>query len=186
LEKRIKIRLGEKKISTEVDCNNPNVTSSCNTDNPPHQDIEVEKVIVHENYDKLSKLNDIALIKLKHPVKLEGIKNIKTICLPTNASETLENFIKESKDEDEDYDDEVNEKDKANDEGGVSLKIAGWGTTENSTESYSDDLLFNDVKFVEGSECNNTYDNVIKNKLIHPKVRVDVNQFVSSLLIFKS
>lgn len=39
------------------------------------QDIDVEDIVVHKNYSRRSKLNDIALIKLKKPVVLNTYVN---------------------------------------------------------------------------------------------------------------
>lgn len=59
------VRLGEWDEQTERDCQN----NYC-ADKPV--DIDIEKVFIHEDYDKIMMSSDIALIKLKQPVKFTG------------------------------------------------------------------------------------------------------------------
>lgn len=62
------------------------------------QDIDIESKIVHPNYDRYKKLNDIALIRLESPANLEK-QNIGTICLPVEIGNQFEVL--------DDYDDEI-------------------------------------------------------------------------------
>lgn len=50
------------------------------------QIVPLEKVILHENFesDYLHDTNDIALIKLKYPVKYN--ENIRPVCLPKEGA----------------------------------------------------------------------------------------------------
>lgn len=56
---------------------------------PPHQDILVDRVIVHPNYHRLTSgmvVNDILLIKLQRPVELSDY--VQPACLPTAFAPT--------------------------------------------------------------------------------------------------
>lgn len=58
--------------------------------NDPIQDIEIiEKPIKHPKFDRLKKINDIALLKLSSPADLSR-SNIETICLPIEAADDLD------------------------------------------------------------------------------------------------
>ena len=46
----------------------------------PHVDVQVESMVVHENYDDAYRYNNIALLFLK--TQIENAENINTICLP--------------------------------------------------------------------------------------------------------
>jgi len=46
----------------------------------PHQDRDVEKVIVHENFHSGALYNDYAILILKEPV--EYAENVDIVCLP--------------------------------------------------------------------------------------------------------
>lgn len=70
------VRLGEWDTNTPEDC----IEDDCAD---PHQDIPVETIIVHEGYEpkNMQQHNDIALIRLKNPAKLNYF--VKPICLPS-------------------------------------------------------------------------------------------------------
>ncbi len=46
----------------------------------PHQDREIQSVVIHQDYYKPTLLNDIAILILKAPVELAD--NVNTVCLP--------------------------------------------------------------------------------------------------------
>lgn len=46
----------------------------------PHVDVDVAKIVVHENFNPETLQNGIALLILKNPLKLNEF--INTICLP--------------------------------------------------------------------------------------------------------
>lgn len=73
------VRLGEHDIKTEQDCELEGPHKLCAD---PHQDISVEKIIVHEDYNatKGSSWNDIALIRLAQDVVFSEF--INPVCLP--------------------------------------------------------------------------------------------------------
>lgn len=59
---RIGIRVGEHNILTPIDCTTlENGSEKCNG---PVQDVAVEKIIPHPNYDSTKLINDIGLIKV--------------------------------------------------------------------------------------------------------------------------
>ncbi|XP_065372231.1 transmembrane protease serine 9-like [Calliphora vicina] len=96
------VRLGEFQISTPVDCTNVIRKKQCA---PPVEDVEIEEVIIHENYQSI--YNDIALIRLRR--KVEFKRHIKPICLPIYENlrtKEHENYV-----------------------------LTGWGKTENDTTS---------------------------------------------------
>lgn len=126
------MRLGEHTISTYIDCDNIDDPSSCSTDNPPLQDIEIEKSIVHEQYDSFQKLNDIALLRLKHEPILKKIRSIATICLPVVPYQMIEKIAENDKN--------------------INLTTCGWGRTENSLV-ISDVLLQASIPLVPIGKC---------------------------------
>ncbi|KAM7360105.1 ovochymase-like isoform 1-T2 [Cochliomyia hominivorax] len=67
------VRLGEYQINNSIDCSARGTQCS-----PPVEDVGIEKVIIHENYQNI--YNDIALIRLNR--KVEFTRHIKPICLP--------------------------------------------------------------------------------------------------------
>lgn len=130
---RFAVRLGEHTISTTLDCNSPDDKTSCNDDNPPTQDIKVEKTIVHADYNNLRALNDIALLRLKHEPILQNIRNIQTICLPVQSHQLIENV----------------------EENGIvpEMIISGWGQTEISSTGMSDVLTHAKVPYITLEDC---------------------------------
>ena len=77
-------------------------------------------------FHRRSKMNDIMMIKLEHPVQYT--RNIKTICLPTNENEILSKTV-----------------DLQN------LIVTGW--SRKKQKSKSDILLFTQMNYVPSEEC---------------------------------
>lgn len=148
---RFSVRLGEHRISTDVDCTNSSDTRTCNTDKPPIQDIEIEKAIAHENYVRFVQ-NDIALLRLKSPAVMRRIKNVRMICLPVKFEQTIDAVLENEKDV-------------------PMMTIAGWGVTEEDVTSFSDVLMQATVPYVTNDECSVRY-NEIKKKV--PKLLIDI------------
>lgn len=75
-----KVRLGEWDKTTDPDCQDFVDERVCSNG---HEDVEIEKIIPHPNYDRqsVSRMHDIALIRLSEDI--EFTKFIKPICLPT-------------------------------------------------------------------------------------------------------
>lgn len=122
------VRLGEHRISTELDCDNK-IPPKCSTH--PVEDIGIEKIIPYKDYSKSTKNNDIALIRLARDVVVTKDKpNINTICLPIEEKQQVENV----------------------DDDGKLLHIAGWGRTQ-FNEQISDVLLTANVSYLSNQKC---------------------------------
>lgn len=93
---RIKVRLGEWNTDTTRDCDSRSVCAD------PIIEVPVAEIFPHEGYKP--RVNDIALIKLKHKVKYS--KFIRPICLPLTPVLRAKNFVDEK------------------------LTATGWGKTE--------------------------------------------------------
>ncbi|KAK5649790.1 hypothetical protein RI129_000819 [Pyrocoelia pectoralis] len=102
------VRLGEWRISTERDCEEHLVNSEC-TD--PVVDVQIAETVPHNNYVRRTGKHDIALVRLAKSVQFTGnfIMYIKPICIPHHT-------LPEPPD-------------------GTVLVVAGWGQTENSSNS---------------------------------------------------
>ncbi|XP_021947723.1 CLIP domain-containing serine protease 2-like isoform X1 [Folsomia candida] len=97
---------------------------------PPPQDVAIAEIIIHENFDKNStKENDIALIRLEKRVELGRF--VSPICLP--RGEKIQNMT------------------------GMTLTVAGWGTTTAREPTPSPVLLKVDVPFQNRQRCNDVY-----------------------------
>ncbi|XP_041674138.1 spaetzle-processing enzyme-like [Drosophila eugracilis] len=98
------VRLGEHDLSTKIDC--VTLRNGKQLCSPPHVDIEVEKVILHEAYKNTTSYeNDIGLVRVISPVTYTDV--IKPICILENHI-SLANSI---------------------------LQIAGWGRKENQEKT---------------------------------------------------
>ncbi|KAF5293940.1 hypothetical protein FQA39_LY13645 [Lamprigera yunnana] len=102
-QKLIGVRVGEHNITSQFDCTTlyPNIVECAN----PVQDVAVDSIIVHPNYDTSSHQNDIGLIRLAWALNT-STNNVKPICLPTTKELTNLNFT------------------------GNRLTVSGWGKTE--------------------------------------------------------
>jgi secreted trypsin-like serine protease len=121
------VRLGEHKISTDIDCDFDNVCQD------PVQDIAIETATKHPNYSNFKKTNDIAIIRLKTAADVTK-RNVKTICLPTSANNQIGVI-----------DEKIREK----------MVITGWGKIESGKAS--DVLMRAYVPFVKNEECSNRF-----------------------------
>lgn len=121
------VRLGEWNTSSPVDC----IGDDCSG---PPQNVKVERIIPHEDYDPADshQQNDIALLRLEHNVQFNDF--VKPICLPTG-----------------------NDLRRANLEGN-DMEVAGWGKTE--TRSESDVKLKVVVPVVSNSNCEQVFSRV--------------------------
>lgn len=131
------MRLGEHKISSELDCDDEQDLTTCSKFKI--EDFSIEKLILPKDYVDAVGGNDIALIKLSRDVELsKRRKHIKTICLPVDESQQIDN---------------LEEADKI-------LTVAGWGHTEH-TRTISDVLLKAFVPYLPNEECGKKYKKVL-------------------------
>ncbi len=86
--------------------------------------IDVEKIIMHENYDRRRISNDIALLRLAEPVDIENA--VRPACLAEDNSETYE---------------------------GLNATVAGWGAKEQGG-SVSSTLQKVVVPVISNRACN--------------------------------
>lgn len=123
----IRVRLGEFDTSTNIDCDNTLIKPECA---PAALDINIEQIIVHENYDPRNKNNhnDIGLLRLEEIVIFSDY--ISPICLPSKDSFNL---------------------------AGVVLSVAGWGETEKVIRSNK--KLKVKLTALSNDECSKKYSN---------------------------
>lgn len=119
---RVSVRLGEHKISTDEDCDD----LICSD---PVQNIPVDKVIRHANFSSITKINDIALLRLKTAADISG-RFVKTICLPTTPETQIAAIVQDARDK---------------------MTSAGWGKLGSSEES--DEMLKAFVPFIDHKNC---------------------------------
>lgn len=127
-----RIRLGEWNLLSDPDCDE---NEYCNE---PSLDIGIEKLINHENYNKVTIMNDIALIKLNESVNYT--ETISPVCLPLSD-------LTKNKDTDD-----------------MHFTAIGWGNTEHRNGTYeygSSHKLHVRLKGVDLSSCNEVYDEEI-------------------------
>ncbi|KAH9422418.1 mite allergen Der p 3 [Dermatophagoides pteronyssinus] len=91
--------------------------------------ISVAKIYAHEKYDSFKIDNDIALIKLKTPMKLDQ-KNAKAVGLPAKGSDVKV---------------------------GDQVRVSGWGYLEEGSYSLPSELRRVDIAVVSRKECNELY-----------------------------
>lgn len=157
---RFAVRLGEHTISTDQDCDFADDPDTCNTDEPPLQDIEIEKVIPNDNFDEHQRTSDIALLKLQREVLLKNIRGVETICLPVRPQQNIENLPKDKNNK-------------------LVMTIAGWGRTETSKKS--DVLLQAFIPYIEQIQCAVEFRNlnVFKSIQIHETHLVKQTYFMN-------
>lgn len=128
--KLVSVRLGEHELDKDPDCEDEDRPGFEDCADSPI-DIPISETIVHQQYGprELAKPNDIALLRLRYPVTYS--RSISPICLPTKQEFLNNRFT------------------------GVSMTVAGWGRTENSTQSKIKLKL--DVPISADAECSATY-----------------------------
>lgn len=110
-------------------------------DQPPIQDIAVDRWIVHEGFAK-SEDNDIALVRLKTEVNFTGKKSVGTICLPVRYNQSVDAVLKEENAD-------------------LRLTVAGWGYSEEDLTKHSDVLRFVHLFYVPNEDCNQASKNLM-------------------------
>ncbi|KYB26593.1 Serine protease easter-like protein [Tribolium castaneum] len=131
--KLIKVRVGEYNIETLEDCEESEDGRICS---PPYQDLRVEEVIFHEDYNVLLFQNDIGLIRV--PKMNLSLENIRPVCLPLDDNARNYNFTNRY---------------------GV---VTGWGVTDEATGSTSSTLKKVQIPVVPHEECVKMYQNITK------------------------
>jgi hypothetical protein len=148
---RFAVRLGEYRISTQIDLIDENDPSSANPDDPQLQDIEILKKIRHKNYINLDSGNDIALLLLKTEATFTNAKtgknllNVKTICLPVESNQNIDEIQKKLKK-------------------GVMMSISGWG--KDASGKSSDVLMHGKLQYVKNDQCENLINSQITGRRI--------------------
>lgn len=117
------VRLGELDLRNKTDCIYEGDDVECA---PPPEDVEVEHVIIHDEFSSGHLKNDIALVRLKR--KIEFNDYIRPICLPFVSTITGEEEKK--------------------------YTVIGWGKVDNFLEEGSPNLQFAKVVSTPVSECN--------------------------------
>lgn len=86
--KIVGVRLGEHDLRSDPDCEEEGPYKLCAD---PHQDLQIEQIIVHEDYNATRKdhWNDIALIRLERNVIFS--EYINPICLPVEEADRQRN-----------------------------------------------------------------------------------------------
>lgn len=130
---RVSVRLGEHRISTERDCDDPTDPFSCNRNDPPIQDIAVEEVIAHKNFQRRLKFDNIALIRLISEPIFAGVTNVEPICLPLKPDQAIYNIA-------------------AKERTAPWMIICGWGGNQTSNQ-LSDVLMQAKVPYVDNEKC---------------------------------
>ncbi|XP_052742399.1 CLIP domain-containing serine protease HP8-like isoform X2 [Bicyclus anynana] len=126
-KKIVAVRIGEFDYSSDIDCQGHSINQICET---KIQDIDVEKIIPHENFNEQFPITaDIALLRLKDPIIIQN--NAAPICLP------LYNNLRDVH------------------LAGLSGTVAGWGTTENRTGSTV--LMKVEIPIKSGETCSSYY-----------------------------
>ncbi|KAH8275573.1 hypothetical protein KR026_010931, partial [Drosophila bipectinata] len=119
----VSVRLGEHDLSKDEDCLSFDDEPVC-LDKP--LDVPVDKIFVHEGYERFRAVNDIALIRLKYPVQFTDW--IRPICLPITKDLQFESQTN------------------------ISMEVVGWGITEEEKLSDVPKKAF--VNRLNLAECN--------------------------------
>ncbi|KAH8275666.1 hypothetical protein KR026_012222 [Drosophila bipectinata] len=117
----VSVRLGEHDLSKDEDCFDDEPVC---LDKP--LDVPVDKIFVHEGYERFTAVNDIALIRLKYPVQFTDW--IRPICLPITKDLQFESQTN------------------------ISMEVVGWGLTEEEKLSDVPKKAF--VNRLNLAECN--------------------------------
>lgn len=127
------VRLGEWNLDTNPDCDSHDCAD-------PVQDITIDEITRHPDYNlNGNEHNDIALLRLTHPVKLSYF--VKPICLPSVAA------LRET-----------------NQDAGNRFVVAGWGRTE--TREQNNKKLKVEVGGVDLVGCKEKYLKSAKRQII--------------------
>ncbi|XP_023936360.2 phenoloxidase-activating factor 3 [Bicyclus anynana] len=122
------VRIGELDYSTDTDCQGHGFNMICET---KVQDIDVEEIIPHENFNELNKSagGDIALLRLSEPIIMYN--NAAPICLPLYDNLRTMSLA------------------------GLRGTVAGWGTMENNVQTTK--LMKVEIPIKSRDECISSY-----------------------------
>jgi len=95
---------------------------------------EISEIIAHKTYNTIQRYNDIALLRVKTPIKFNP--TISPICLPKGRHFDNKDFV------------------------GFPTKLMGWGATS-FTGPISDTLQEVEVRIIDNRECNHNYSQII-------------------------
>lgn len=85
-----------------------------------------KEITVHEEYDSIDFVNDVAVIKLPEPVELNDAIGLATLPSKSDIDNTYENST---------------------------ARISGWGLTDGAGDELSDVLNYVDVRVISNQEC---------------------------------
>lgn len=145
------MRLGEHRISTDIDCDDLYDSESCKKENFI-QDIEISKMIPHEQFGPMGSGSDIALLVLKKNAILK-IGSVHTICLPLFSTQNIDNIKQDMRGTN------------------PTMIISGWGKPETATSS--DVLLQGKVSYLDSADCEQRYHKYQKSLKSHFRIRDD-------------
>ncbi|XP_077300207.1 phenoloxidase-activating factor 3-like [Arctopsyche grandis] len=134
------IRVGDYNIKNRIDCEGSSEYAACAS---PPQDIYIQTILPHPEFDKLRLKNDIALVRLAKPIDFSQ-DNVQSICLP--LSDKLRNL-------------ELI---------GANMTMTGWGVSEYFTKS--DELLKTQVYPVTNSRCSESFKKILVNGISHKQL----------------
>ncbi|XP_034472458.1 serine protease easter-like [Drosophila innubila] len=131
------VRLGEWNTTSSPDCQQFRTDRQCA---PPHIDVDIERIIVHELYTPLNNYaNDIALIRLNRTVVFTNF--ITPICLP--AATNNEEYAYDT----------------------YAMEIAGWGNTEQRTFGGNTIKLKAVLNVVSIANCRQIYAQLVSGQM---------------------
>ncbi|XP_064292592.1 transmembrane protease serine 9-like [Plodia interpunctella] len=114
------VRLGEHDVRTDPDC----VLDVCA---PKVQDVKVKRTIIHPQFNNPEFHNDLAIIELEKPVKLNNY--VAPICLPSTPEQTSTLKL------------------------GEMVTVAGWGKTNITTQERAKILQTVKIPVLEKKKC---------------------------------
>ncbi|XP_045470280.1 serine protease grass-like [Harmonia axyridis] len=123
----IGVRVGEHDLRTKRDCETVKNRTTCA---PPVQDVAIDRLIIHPEYNTSLYSNDIGLIRLATRLRMDT--NVAPICMPITNELASYNFS------------------------GRQVIVTGFGTTE--TGAASPTLLKVQIPYIERSVCRKTHE----------------------------
>lgn len=135
----VQVRLGEWNTTSSPDCQRFQTDSVCA---PPHIDIQIDRIVVHEQYapqNSTNYSNDVALLHLDRSVTFSDY--VKPICLPVANTNTEYAYA------------------------GYAMEIAGWGNTEQIRFGGSPVKMKAVLNVLPTASCREIYSQIISGQL---------------------